>query len=122
MPSSLRRIHIREKEMPRLQTPLDQPTRRTIEALFRELLQRKNDPDNPLDAKYDELRRQYDDLEEKLLDNPKLKRLKRLRNQAYGVSYRKNREFMEKVKALRNQYFAHGITKKLLNELDQLIK
>lgn len=102
--------------------PLDKPNRRTIEMLFRELLQRRHDQDNPLDAKYDELRRQCDDLEAKLLDNAKLKRLNRLRDAAYLRSYKANREFTDRVKTVRNQYLAGGITNKLLAELTKLIK
>jgi len=102
--------------------PLDQPTRRTIEVLFRSLLGHQRDEDTALGRAYLEARDEEDKLEEKLMAHPRLQALKRKHELAYEKHYRAERARKEKVVVLHRLYLANGITKELVKELNKLIK
>ena len=103
--------------------PLDQPTRRTIETLFKDLIQRSwaRDEIDPLYLKYQEANDRADKFEEELLKNKTLKRLNVAKEKAYRTWYAKDKKIKEQAIILRRQYLANGITPNLIKELNKLL-
>lgn len=103
-------------------TPLDKPNRRTVEALLHSLLSyHEYDVSCPLHAIYREAEQATDALEKLLLDNPKLKALKRKEQAAYSAYYAKRNRVREEAKRVRDLYQARGLTKYVLSELNALV-
>ncbi len=101
---------------------IDKPTRRTVEMLFRDYLQDWNRRDDPLEAAYNAARAKEDALEEKLLNNKKLKALKLARERAYSVMYGKRQKVKKLVYAVREQYLARGLTPAVHRQIIKMIE
>lgn len=102
--------------------PLDKPTRRTIETLFRDMLGSRYDDTNPDYLEYRRLEEAEEQLEEKLLSNPKLVKLKKQKERMWNKYHSSNSKQKEQLKILHRKYLANGITKELITELNKLIK
>ncbi len=102
--------------------PLDKPTRRSIESLFRELLSYNDERDNTLHNRYQELDKELEELKDKLLSCKKYKALERRVGIAYRAYSKKNSAERVAVSNLRKYYQVNGITKKLIADLNKLIK
>lgn len=102
--------------------PIDKPTRRTIETLFRDMLRDYyRDDADPLHTKYRQCVEEEDVLEKKLLDNPKLKALKRKREKAYSEYYTAKTKLKQEVQRVQQLYLAKGLTKEVLEAIDKLV-
>jgi hypothetical protein len=100
--------------------PLDKPTRRTVEALFRELDRRCYD-----DADYREYQRLYEEREalaKKLLNVPAMKKLEARRDAAHQRSQARSARIASKLLAVRQKYLAEGLTPPVQREIRALVK
>jgi hypothetical protein len=100
-------------------SPLDNPTRHSINALFREL-QRSEYGDNPDYIEYQKVAKQVDDLKEKLLNNRAYKRLKKRRDDLHTKALDRVQKRRIAIFTARRLYLAEGLTpevKKLIRQL-----
>ena len=102
-------------------TPIDKPTRRTIETLLREMLN-FGDRDCPLYSRYLALREKVDESEKRLLANPAHRRLKAAMARAYSSYDRKRKVIRERASEVRREYLAKGLTKAVLRKIQALVK
>lgn len=97
---------------------LDQPTKGSIEKLFREL----HVTDVKEYAEMQSLNRQLDELEKKLLDVPEYLELKRRKDEASRAYYDKRNELMKKIGRVRRKYLARGLTPAVRKEIEELVE
>lgn len=104
-------------------TPLDQPSRRTIDLFFSDLLRgRLLEEYSSAHAEYDKAREEERELEEALLDNPQLKRLKGKRKRAWNKWYDVERKFKQRVIELKLEYQVKGLTPDVKKKVIKLVE
>ena len=101
-------------------TPIDKPNRRTVEMLFCDLLRREDN--DPLYAAYDKARCEVDSLKEKLLDNKRLKILKRRLEAAHSKWWDYRHSIGREVTRVKRLYLAKGLTPEVRKEIDKLLR
>jgi hypothetical protein len=102
---------------------MDRPNRRTIENLFSDLLRnRLLEEHSSLHEEYKQLQREEDALEEYLLDNPKLKRIKKRRSEAWDKWYRFEREYRKRAVELKMEYQVKGLTPDVQSKMLKFIE
>lgn len=97
-------------------TDIGKPTRRTIEALFKEMLSNSRWQDAESAKVYAQMKL----LEEQLKATAKYKRLRAMYNKLRDKENRLEQYKAERVRAVRTRYLAEGLTltvQKLVNEL-----
>lgn len=104
--------------MPTKPPPIDRPTRRTIDELFKSLLYNRD----RYDVEYDALSAQMRELEERLLDTPQMRALKRRKDAAWTKAKRRERRNAELVRAVRDKYLAYGLTPAVERAIKELVK
>ena len=104
--------------MPTKALPIDKPTRRTIEALFREL---QDEGGRELQNRANEAYRELQALEARLLKNPAYLRLYK----RYDALHRRASDQRDKIRAevrrVRLLYQAKGLTPEVQKEIDKLV-
>lgn len=101
--------------------PLDKPNRRTVEQLFRELLTSSLRERDELEAEYDKARDLERALEEHLLDNKRLKLLRKRRERAYVRLENKRRRIKDAVRPVKDLYLANGLTESVLAKINRML-
>lgn len=110
----------RQREM---QKALEQPNRRTVENLFSDLLRGSMLQDHSSShAEYKKVSAEEDELEEKLLNNPALKKLKVKRHRAWSRWNTEEREFKKRAIELKMEYQAKGLTPDVRKKILKLIE
>jgi hypothetical protein len=105
-------------------TPIDVPSRRTVEQLFRDLIGYNSDLQeaSSVHADYRRAEGEAESFKKKLLDNKKLKQLEakeeRLRDKWYEIERRFKRRAVE----LRMIYQSEGLTDRVKKELSKLVE
>lgn len=96
-----------------------QPSRRTVETLFKELS--RIDTDLPSYKRYQKACDDEHELRDKLLAAPIMRRVEKRMRVEHG-KWRKEREKLARlVSAVRTKYLAQGLTKAVRRELDDLV-
>jgi hypothetical protein len=98
--------------------PLDKPTRRGIDELFRQLT---NYHDDSWEA-CQQLRAEVELLEKKLLDVPAYRKLKAKADAAYRAYHARRARLRKKAGQLRLEYCARGLTPDIKRRINALVK
>lgn len=101
--------------------PIDKPTRRTVEQLFRDL-RRCSTSECPHYREYQRLREERDALEKKLLNVPAYKSLKQRGDRAYSRHCDRDRKLATRIHDVHRLYLANGLTAKVVAEINKLLK
>jgi hypothetical protein len=105
---------------------LGKPNRRMIEMLFRDLLRSNHGgydgaDSDPLWVKFRRLDDAAEALEQKLLNNPKLRKLQKAAQLARSAALAKDRERTSEVRTLHQRYLANGVSPQLIKDLNALL-
>ena len=100
-------------------TDIAKPTRRTVEKLFQELYREMA---GTLYEKSRRLSEEREELAKKLVDVPAYNKLDRAVDKAYKEYHRAVAVHKEKIRTVRNQYLAKGLTPSVLRDLEKLVE
>ena len=100
----------------------DQPTRRTVEQLFKDLSGRYYGYGHEDYEKTKDLETQIEDLKVKLLDVPEMRELQKRRSELEGQLAARRKAINERLGKVRRQYFAHGLTPAVLKQVQDLVE
>jgi len=99
--------------------PMDKPTRRTIEELFRELANSSNRWDND---EIQAISQELDQLKDELHNVPPVKKLERRLCEARRKHHQIKDAVKEKLVKVRRRYLAKGLTPSVLKEIEKLVE
>lgn len=97
---------------------LDKPSRRTIDALFKDLDRRTRYRGSEYSKAHEEL----EALEKELRKDPRYVRLKKRLDEAEADYYEQERVRMAKVRAVRLEYQAKGLTDGVRKKIEALVE
>lgn len=99
-------------------TPLDQPSRRTVEQLLRELAR---EAPNPYQLERSKLEVELRGMRERLLSDPNYIEMEKRLEELYELKRTKDHENGEKIAKVRRLYQSEGITERVKLELKTLV-
>ncbi len=105
-------------------TPIDLPSRRTVEQLFRSLLGWNSELQNASKAyaAYKAADKATEEFKEKLLDNPTLKKLEAKEKRLMWKWHDIERKFKKRAVELKMLYQARGLTREVKDEINNLVE
>ncbi len=101
-------------------TGLAAPSRRTVEALFRELSHVRWGDHG--DGEYNLLTEELRKLKDRLTDTPEVRDLELRIDTLNEKTNRERMEKEEKVRNVRQKYFAHGLTPAVVKDIQKLVE
>lgn len=103
--------------------PLDKPTRRGIDELFRDLRNFGGySSESPLYAEYGKLKEELEKLGEELLSCPSYRTLRKKKDNAYQKWRIATTQLEIKLGEVRRDYLAKGLTPAVQNEINKLVE
>lgn len=102
--------------------PLDKPTRKGVEQLLRQLMSFGREWESPDYLEYQRLSQELANLQSKLFQNPRYKRLKARKDKAYTRYHDRRNAIREEAVKIHRQFLAKGLTPEVHRSLLALVK